>query len=53
MTSQDIKPAATILLLRDAPPDTFGWVGVGLIVVGMVLSSLASLPKPDVRQATN
>jgi len=42
-----------VLLLRDAPPDTFGWVGVGLIVVGMVLSSLASLPKPDVRQATN
>ena len=34
-----------VLLLRDAPPDTFGWVGVGLIVLGMVLSSLASLPK--------
>ena len=34
-----------VLLLRDAPPDAFGWAGVGLIVVGMTLSSLASLPK--------
>lgn len=34
-----------VLLLHDAPPDTFGWVGVALIVLGMVLSSLASLPK--------
>ena len=34
-----------VLLLHDAPPDPFGWVGVGLIVLGMVLSSLASLPK--------
>ena len=31
-----------VLLLRDAPPDLPGWIGVGLIVVGMVLSSLAS-----------
>jgi drug/metabolite transporter (DMT)-like permease len=36
-----------VLLLHDAPPDTFGWVGVGLIVLGMVLSSLASLPKKE------
>ena len=34
-----------VLLLHDAPPDAFGWVGVGLIVLGMLLSSLASLPK--------
>ncbi len=34
-----------MLLLHDAPPDTFGWIGVGLIVVGMVLSSLASLSR--------
>ena len=34
-----------VLLLHDAPPDPFSWVGVGLIVLGMVLSSLASLPK--------
>ena len=34
-----------VLLLRDAPPDASGWVGVALIVLGMVLSSLASLPK--------
>ena len=34
-----------VLLLHDAPPDAFGWVGVALIVLGMVLSSLASLPK--------
>ncbi len=33
------------LLLRDAPPDAFGWAGVGLIVIGMTLSSLACLPK--------
>lgn len=32
-----------VLLLHDAPPDAPGWVGVGLIVIGMVLSSLASL----------
>jgi drug/metabolite transporter (DMT)-like permease len=32
-----------VLLLQDAPPDKFGWVGVGLIVLGMVLSSLASM----------
>ena len=34
-----------VLLLHDAAPDAFGWVGVGLIVAGMALSSLASLPK--------
>ena len=34
-----------VLLLHDTPPDAFGWVGVGLIVLGMLLSSLASLPK--------
>ena len=34
-----------VLLLQDAPPDAFGWAGVGLIVIGMVLSSIASLPK--------
>ena len=34
-----------VLLLRDTAPDTFGWVGVGLIVLGMVLSSLASMDK--------
>ena len=39
-----------VLLLRDAPPDKFGWVGVGLIVVGMVLSSIASLPKPNAKR---
>ncbi|MEZ4509315.1 MAG: multidrug resistance efflux transporter family protein [Eubacteriales bacterium] len=31
-----------VLLLHDSLPDTYGWVGVGLIVLGMVLSSLAS-----------
>lgn len=31
-----------VLLLKDAPPDLFGWIGVALIVAGMVLSSLAS-----------
>ena len=36
-----------VLLLRDAPPDAFGWFGVGLIVLGMVLSSLVSLPKKE------
>ena len=35
-----------VLLLHDSTPDVFGWVGVGLIVVGMVLSSIASLEKP-------
>ena len=35
-----------VLLLHDSVPDTFGWVGVGLIVAGMVLSSIASLEKP-------
>ena len=35
-----------VLLLHDSVPDVYGWVGVGLIVVGMVLSSLASLEKP-------
>lgn len=35
-----------VLLLHDSTPDVFGWVGVGLIVVGMVLSSIASLDKP-------
>lgn len=35
-----------VLLLHDSAPDVFGWVGVGLIVVGMVLSSIASLDKP-------
>ena len=34
-----------VLLLHDTAPDSFGWAGVGLIVGGMVLSSLASLPK--------
>lgn len=35
-----------VLLLRDAPPDVPGWVGVGLIVAGMVASSLASVGAP-------
>ncbi|MEN6635805.1 MAG: multidrug resistance efflux transporter family protein, partial [Clostridiaceae bacterium] len=35
-----------VLLLHDSAPDTFGWIGVGLIVAGMVLSSIASLEKP-------
>ena len=35
-----------VLLLHDSAPDAYGWVGVGLIVVGMVLSSIASLDKP-------
>ena len=39
-----------VLLLQDSLPDTFGWVGVGLIVLGMVLSSLASI---DRRKAEN
>ncbi len=34
-----------VLLLQDSLPDTFGWVGVGLIVLGMVLSSLASIDR--------
>lgn len=34
-----------VLLLHDSLPDLYGWIGVGLIVLGMVLSSLASLPK--------
>lgn len=34
-----------VLLLHDSVPDTFGWIGVGLIVAGMVLSSIASLEK--------
>jgi drug/metabolite transporter (DMT)-like permease len=32
-----------VLLLHDSLPDTFGWVGVGLIVLGMVLSSIVSI----------
>ncbi len=36
----------SVLLLRDAPPDAPGWVGVGLIVAGMVASSLASVGAP-------
>jgi len=38
-----------VLLLKDALPDVYGWVGVGLIVLGMVISSLESLEKrkPD------
>ena len=34
-----------VLLLHDSVPDTFGWIGVGLIVAGMVLSSIVSLEK--------
>jgi len=34
-----------VLLLHDALPDAYGWVGVALIVTGMVLSSLASVEK--------
>jgi len=34
-----------VLVLRDAPPDALGYLGVGLIVAGMVLSSLATLSK--------
>lgn len=34
-----------VLLLHDSAPDLYGWIGVGMIVCGMVLSSLASLPK--------
>lgn len=36
-----------VLLLQDSVPDLFGWIGVGLIIAGMVLSSLASLPKQN------
>ena len=32
-----------VFVLQDAPPDGLGYLGVGLIVAGMVLSSLASL----------
>ncbi len=32
-----------VLLLHDTPPDLPGWIGVGLIVLGMTLSSLASV----------
>ena len=32
-----------VFVLRDAPPDNLGYLGVGLIVTGMVLSSLSSL----------
>ena len=39
-----------VLLLHDALPDTFGWVGVGLIVLGMVLSSLASIDRRKAEQ---
>jgi len=39
-----------VLLLRDALPDTFGWVGVGLIVLGMILSSLASIDRRRAEQ---
>jgi drug/metabolite transporter (DMT)-like permease len=35
-----------VLLLRDAPPDLYGWIGVALIVAGMALSSLASAGVP-------
>ena len=38
-----------VLLLQDTLPDLFGWVGVGLIVVGMVLSSLVSA-KPEAKE---
>ena len=38
-----------VLLLHDSLPDLFGWFGVGLIVVGMVLSSLVSA-KPDAKE---
>ena len=38
-----------VLLLRDSAPDAYGWVGVGLIVVGMVLSSIASMrDRPEI-----
>lgn len=37
-----------VLLLHDSLPDLFGWIGVGLIVVGMVLSSLVSA-KPEAK----
>ena len=37
-----------VLLLHDSTPDVYGWVGVGLIVVGMVLSSLVSA-KPEAK----
>ena len=36
-----------VLLLRDAPPDLPGYLGVGLIVAGMVLSSIASIASPN------
>ncbi len=39
-----------VLLLHDAAPDPFGWIGVGLIVVGMVLSSLATIGKRKISQ---
>ena len=38
-----------VLLLQDTLPDLFGWVGVGLIIVGMVLSSLVSA-KPEAKE---
>lgn len=34
-----------VFVLRDAPPDALGYLGVGLIVAGMALSSLATLSK--------
>ena len=39
-----------VLLLKDALPDVYGWVGVGLIVLGMVLSSLASVDRSRAEQ---
>ena len=35
-----------VLVLRDTPPDKLGYLGVGLIVAGMILSSLVSAAKP-------
>ena len=32
-----------VFVLHDAPPDNLGYLGVGLIVAGMVLSSMSSL----------
>lgn len=34
-----------VFVLHDAPPDKLGYLGVGLIVAGMVLSSLSSLSR--------
>ena len=32
-----------VLLLKDAPPDVYGWIGVILIVAGMALSSVVTI----------